>query len=143
MNVKDIMTSKVAYVSPDTTITQAAQLMQKHNIGSVPVCQGDKVVGIVTDRDIVVRNVAHGKDADNTPVSDVMTSSVQTISAHEDIHTAARLMADKKIRRMPVTEGNKLVGMIALGDLATQARYDVELALTLGEISEPAKPQQM
>ena len=140
MNVKDIMTSNVTYVSPDTTITQAAQLMQKHNIGSVPVCQGDSVIGIVTDRDIVVRNIAHGKDPGSTPVRDVMTSSVQTVSPEDDLSDVAKIMADNQVRRVPVTDGNKLVGMLALGDLATEAKTDVELARTLGEISVPAMP---
>ncbi len=143
MNVRDIMTSDVAYVNPDTTIAQAAQLMQKHNIGSVPVCQGDSVVGIVTDRDIVVRNVAHGQDADDTPVRDVMTTAVQTVSPDDDLHQVAKIMAQKQIRRVPVTDGDKLVGMVSLGDLATEAKHDVELARTLGEISEPSKPEKM
>lgn len=143
MHVKDIMSSKVAFVSPETTVTQTAQLMQKHNIGSLPVCQNNNVVGIVTDRDIVVRNIAHGKDPGSTPVRDVMTSTVQTVSPDDDLQKAAQIMAQKKIRRIPVVNNNQLVGMLALGDLATQAVHDVELAQTLGEISEPAQPYRL
>ncbi|HHW09576.1 MAG TPA: CBS domain-containing protein [Firmicutes bacterium] len=143
MNVKDIMTTQVAYVDANATVAEAAKLMQKHNIGSVPVCEGTRVVGIITDRDIVVRNVAHGKSADSTPVREVMTSKVHTVSPETDIQQVAGIMAEQQVRRLPVVEGDRLVGMISLGDLATEALYDVEVARTLGEISEPSRPFRM
>lgn len=143
MKVKDIMTDQVAYVSPETTVVEAAQLMQKHDIGMVPVCQGKNVVGLVTDRDIVVRNIAHGKDPQKTMVKEVMTSQVKTVNPEMTLNQAAELMSTNQIRRLPVVDHDQLVGIVALGDLATQAKYDVELARTLGQISSPSEPENL
>lgn len=143
MKIKDIMTDKVAYVNPQTPLIEVAQLMQKHDVGAVPVCEGQKVMGVVTDRDIVVRNVAHGKDPHSTPVRDVMTTDVRSISPEMSLNQVAEIMADQQIRRLPVIENDHLVGMVSLGDLATKAKYDVELAQTLGQISYPSKPEQV
>lgn len=143
LKIKDIMTDQVAFVSPETTIVETAQLMQKHNVGSIPVCEGQNIVGIVTDRDIVVRSVAHGKDASTSPVRDVMTSNVQSVSPEMELNQVAELMSKEQIRRLPVVENNRLVGMVSLGDLATQAKHDVEIAQTLGEISKPSQPEQL
>ena len=143
LKIKDIMTDTVAFVSPDTTVVETAQLMQKHDIGSMPVCEGSNIVGIVTDRDIVVRNVAHNKDPKITPVRDVMTSQVKTLTPDTDLNQAATMMSQDRVRRIPVVNNNRLVGMISLGDLATQAKSDVELAKTLGEISSPSEPENM
>lgn len=143
MKVRDIMTKNVAYVNPNSTVWDAAQLMQKHNIGSVPVCDQNGVVGIVTDRDIVIRNVASGSNPMNTPVRDVMTSHVTTVTPEMDVSEVTEMMANNKIRRMPVVENNKLVGMVSLGDLATNAMYDAEIAEALSEISRPSRPEKM
>ena len=143
LKIKDIMTDEVATVSPETTVVEVARLMQKHNIGSLPVCDGPDLVGIVTDRDIVVRSVANGKDLAATPVREVMTQRVVTVSPETDAHQVATLMSHQQIRRLPVVENNRLVGMVSLGDLATQAKAEVEIAKTLGEISQPAAPRQM
>lgn len=137
------MTDKVACVNPQTTVIEVAQLMQKHDVGAIPVCEGQKVTGVVTDRDIVVRNIAHGKDPHSTPVRDVMSTNVQSISPETSLNQAAGIMADHQIRRLPVVENDRLVGMVSLGDLATRAKYDVELAQTLGEISTPSQPEQI
>jgi len=120
-----------------------AQLMQKHNVGSIPVCDENGVVGIVTDRDIVVRNIAHGKDPHQTPVRDVMTSDVTTVSPDDEIRDVFGLMSQKKIRRLPVVENNHLVGIVALGDVATEAPQDVEISETLADISSPSRPEKM
>ncbi|HOQ75516.1 MAG TPA: CBS domain-containing protein [Thermoclostridium sp.] len=143
MKVKDIMTRNVAYINPASTVVEAAQLMQKHNVGSVPVCDESGVIGIVTDRDIVVRNIAHGKDPHQTPVRDVMTSEVTTVSPEAEIRDVFGIMSEKKIRRLPVVENNRLVGIVALGDVATGARQDVEISSTLADISSPSKPEMM
>jgi len=143
LKIKDIMSNHVAYLNPDANLVEAAQLMQKHDVGVLPVCQGENVVGIVTDRDIVVRNIAHGKDPQSTPVKQVMTSDVRMISPEMELEQAAEIMADHQIRRLPVVEHNRIVGMVSLGDLATQAKYDVELANTLGKISSPSKPENI
>lgn len=143
VKIREIMTDKVAYVDPQTTVVEAAQLMQKHNVGVVPVCQGQKVLGIVTDRDIVVRNVAHGKDPHTTSVRDVMTTDVKSITPEMSLNQVAGIMADLQIRRLPVIENDCLVGIVSLGDLATKAKFDMELARTLGEISYPSQPEQL
>ncbi len=143
MKIRDIMTDDVAVVSPDTTVIEVAQLMQKHDVGAVPVCEGANVVGLVTDRDIVVRNIAHGRDPHLTPVRDVMTTQVKAANPEMSLSQAAGIMAAQQIRRLPVIAENHLVGMVSLGDLATKAKYDVELGTTLGEISLPSEPEKM
>lgn len=136
MKVKDIMTKDVAYINPKATVVEAAQLMQKHNVGSIPVADQNGVLGIVTDRDIVVRNVAHGKSPQNTPVCDVMTSQVTTVTPDMDMDEVSGIMAQNQVRRMPVVENNRLVGIVALGDIATDTRFDTEASQALTEISK-------
>ncbi|MDK2800241.1 MAG: hypothetical protein PWP27_2579 [Clostridiales bacterium] len=143
LQLKDIMTSKVVTVSPDTPIEQVAQLMQKHNIGVVPVVDDSGVKGVITDRDIVVRNVAHGTNPKTLKASDVMTSQVTTAAPTMDVSDASRLMAQKQIRRLPVVENNKLVGVVALGDLAVNPAFDTEASEALSEISTPSRPYRV
>jgi CBS domain-containing protein len=143
MKVKDIMTRNVAYINPASTVVEAAQLMQKHNVGSVPVCDENGIIGIVTDRDIIVRNIAHGKDPHQTPVRDVMTSEVTSVGPETEIRDVFGIMSEKKIRRIPVVENNQLVGIVALGDVATSAKQDVEISSTLADISSPSRPEMM
>jgi CBS domain-containing protein len=143
LKIKDIMTNDLAVISPDATVIEAAQIMQKHNVGVVPVCEGTNMVGLVTDRDIVVRNIAHGKDPNHTSVRDVMTTQVKSISPETSLSQAAGIMATQQIRRLPVIEEERLVGMVSLGDLATKAKNDVEVSTTLGEISIPSEPEKM
>lgn len=139
MKAKDIMTKNVAFLNPTSTVTEAAQLMQKYNIGSVPVCDQNGVVGIVTDRDIVVRNVAHGTNSQSMKVSDVMTSQITTTTPEADVNDVSRIMSQNQIRRIPVVENNKVVGIVSLGDIATDAKYDTEVADTLIDISKANK----
>jgi CBS domain-containing protein len=143
MKVRDIMTKNVAYINPNSTVVEAAQLMQKHNVGSIPVCDQTGVIGIVTDRDIVVRNIAHGNNPQNTTVKDVMTSSVTTATPDMDVDDISKIMASNQIRRVPVVENNMIVGMIALGDVAVDNRFDTEASSALSEISKPANPQML
>lgn len=139
MKVRDKMTKNVGYVNPSNTVVEAAQLMQKLNVGSVPVFDQSKVVGVVTDRDIVVRNVAHGKIPQDTKVQDVMTSQVTTVTPDMDVDEVAKIMAQQQIRRVPVVENNQLVGILALGDMATDYRFDAEASEALTEISKKTK----
>ena len=136
MKVKDIMTKEVAYINPDSNVVEAAQLMQKHNVGSIPVCDQSGVIGIVTDRDIVVRNVAHGNNPQNTPVRDVMTGQITTASPDMDVNDITQIMSQKQIRRVPVVQDNKIVGMVALVDVATDNRFNMEASESLTEISK-------
>jgi len=139
MKVKDIMTKNVAYVKPDTSVYDAASLMQQHNVGAIPVCDNNGVVGMVTDRDIVVRNVVTGSDPKSTPVSNIMTTGVATVSSDTDVRDVGEIMAQKQVRRVPVVDNNQLVGIVALGDLATDMRFDTEAAEALTDISKPVK----
>ena len=143
LKVKDIMTKNIAYVNPTSTVTEAAQLMQKHNVGAIPVCDQTGVIGLVTDRDIVVRNTAHGDNPQNTPVRNVMSSNVTTVSPEADVNEVSRMMSQNQIRRMPVVENNKLVGIVSLGDIATDSRFDMEASNALSDISRPSRPEQM
>ncbi len=141
MKVKDIMTTNVTYVEPNASILDTAKLMQQHNVGSIPVCDKGSVVGMVTDRDIVVRNIAIGKNPQQTPVSDIMTTGVTSVSPDMEMSQVTKMMANSQIRRVPVVDQNNLVGIVALGDVATDAKFDTEVADTLTEISRPSKPQ--
>jgi len=143
MKVKDKMTKSVASVTPDTTVDQVAQLMEKHNIGAIPIVDQDNLVGIVTDRDIVIRNIAEGKDPKTTPVSSVMTTHVVSVTPDADVNEVADKMAQNQIRRVPVVENNKLVGILSIGDIATDRMFDMEASKALTEISKPARPEQM
>ncbi|KNY30385.1 CBS domain-containing protein [Pseudobacteroides cellulosolvens] len=143
MKVKEIMTKNIAYLNPMSTVVEAAQLMQKHNVGAIPVCDQSGVIGLVTDRDIVVRNIAHGKSPNDTPVKDVMTSQVTTISPETDVDDATKIMSQNQVRRLPVVENNMLVGILSLGDMAADSRFDTEASKALAEISIPAKPEKM
>ena len=139
MKVRDKMTKNVEYVKPTNTVVEAAQVMQKLNVGSVPVFDHNKVVGMVTDRDIVVRNVAHGKSPQDTKVQDVMTSQVTTVTPDMEVEEVSKIMAQQQIRRVPVVENNQLVGILSLGDIATDYRFDTEASEALSEISKTKK----
>jgi len=137
------MTDRVAFVGPDASIEHVAQLMQRHNVGSIPVVDNGSIVGIVTDRDIVVRGIAQGKEAANTPVSQIMTTDVQSVTPDMTLEQAALIMSEYQVRRLPVVEGDRLVGIVSLGDLATYGRYDVEVSDTLGKVSTPSRPENI
>jgi CBS domain-containing protein len=139
MKVRDIMSRDVAYIRPETPIIDAARLMQQHNVGSIPVCDRNSVVGMVTDRDIVVRNVVIGTDPKSTPVSNIMTTNITSVSPDTDVDDLEDIMSQKQIRRIPVVDQNGLVGIVALGDLATDSRFDTEASSALTDISKPQK----
>lgn len=135
MKVKDVMTKNVACISPQSTVIEAARLMQKHNIGVIPVCDATKMVGIVTDRDIVVRNIANGTGVDKE-VRDIMTSDVKTVTKDMDVEDATDIMSASQVRRLPVVENNKVVGMVSIGDIATISnRSSRQAGETLADIS--------
>lgn len=137
MNVAEVMTKQVETVSPQQTVGEAAQLMQQLDTGVLPVGENDRLVGMVTDRDIVVRAVAQGRGPD-AQVREAMTESVLYCFEDASIEDAARQMAEAQVRRLPVMNRDKrLVGIIALGDLAAAADSNVVDAALTG-ISEPA-----
>lgn len=140
MKVRDVMTSNVSTISTDSTIQDAAYQMKNLDVGSIPVCDSSKrPVGIVTDRDIVIRNVSEGMGG-NTSVDTVMTKNVITVSPDTDIHEAAEIMSNHQIRRLPVVENNKIIGIVSIGDLAVRDIYINEAGDALSNISQPSRP---
>jgi CBS domain-containing protein len=135
--VEEIMTRDPRTVNASDPVTEAARAMRDSDIGDVVVVDGGEVSGIVTDRDIVVRGVAEGRDPDSTNVSDVCTSGIETIEPGASVDDALRLMREHDIRRLPVVDGGNPVGIISLGDLAVER----EPESTLADISA-ASPDQ-
>jgi CBS domain-containing protein len=138
MKISEIMTKDVISLSVDDTAEHAAELMKEHNIGSIPVNTEDKVVGIVTDRDIIVRCIAEGKDIKMQKVRDIMTSNPVVGNQDINVEDAARIMSERQIRRLPIVENNHLVGMVSLGDLAVEPKLHMEAGEALSEISIPS-----
>ena len=137
MVVKDLMNPSVVTIEPTSSAALAARLISRHNVGALPVCSGDgRLRGMVTDRDIVLRCVAAEEDPAQTLVRDIMTRGCATVSPRDDCRAATRLMAQQQVRRLPVVEEGRLVGMISLADLARCGRFDMEAAQALCEISE-------
>jgi CBS domain-containing protein len=136
MLVSELMSNNLITISPDEPASLAARLLYRHNIGSVPVCTEDgKLKGVVTDRDIVMRCVAAENDPETTPVREIMTRGLITVSPKDDVRVAARQMAESQVRRLPVVESGKLVGYLSIGDLAKTHMYDMEASKALSEIS--------
>lgn len=140
MKVSEIMTESVASLNSNDTIERAAQLMMEHNIGSIPVCRGEKVVGVITDRDITLRSVANGQNAKVQTVKEIMSSNPVFIQPSMEAEDAARIMSERQIRRLPVVENDNLVGIVSLGDIATNSTMKNLAEKTLCEISEPCTP---
>ena len=137
MQVKDLMNPSVVTVEPTASAALAARLISRHNVGSLPVCaEGERLRGVVTDRDIVLRCIATEDDPAQTPVRDIMTRGCATVSPDADCREATRLMSLHQVRRLPVVENDRLVGMISLADVARSGRFDMEAAQALCEISE-------
>ena len=140
MQLKDVMTPGVEVIAPDASIYEAAEKMSHRDIGPLPVCEGDRLIGMLTDRDITVRAVAAGRDPRTTHVRDVMTPDVVYGFDDEEVQDAARLMAQYQIRRLPVLNRSKqLVGMVALGDLAVHPGIQPVTTEVLEQVSEPGK----
>src|SRR5690242_15714414 len=127
MKVSDVMTTEVETVQMDSTLEEVASIMKIENVGALPVVDEDEdLVGIITDRDIIVRCIAEGKNPADTNVEEVLSHELETIEPDADIEEAARLMADKQIRRLPVCQEGELVGMLSIGDLAVKSARSSE-----------------
>ncbi|MFZ5824119.1 MAG: CBS domain-containing protein [Bacillota bacterium] len=140
MKLRELMTENVRTCRADSPLTEVAKIMSEVNCGCVPVVEGEKLAGVITDRDIVLRAVANGRDIRNTTAGDCMTTPVITAAPDMDAHAAANLMAERQIRRLCCVEGDRLVGIVALGDLATVSIHVNEAGEALSDISEPARP---
>ena len=135
---REIMTRNVKTATREMTLREVAILLRDGDMGAMPIVESGKVVGIVTDRDIVVRGVSEGKDA-NSPIGDVMTAEVFAVRENDFVFEAIRLMGDKQVRRVPiVNEQGELVGIIAMADVALETEDQREIAETMEEISSCA-----
>lgn len=141
MEIKNIMTKTVTTVTPEDTVERAAQIMKEHNVGSIPVCRGEELVGIITDRDITIRSASQGQNVHQQQVREIMSSNPVTGTQNMDVHEAARLMSERQIRRLPIVENNKVIGIVALGDLAVEPNFANEAESALSNISVPASPE--
>lgn len=140
MQVRDLMSQGVVSITPGESAALAARLLSRHNVGSLPVCGEDgRLRGIVTDRDIVLRCVAAEEDPSKVPVRDIMSRNCAVVSPNDDAREASRMMAAAQVRRLPVTEEGKVVGMVSLGDLAVSQAYDMEASKALTDISDNVK----
>ena len=138
MRVSEIMTKNVRTAAPSTSLREVSAIMRDGDFGAVPIVDGGKLIGIVTDRDIVIRAVSKGKSADS-PVSETMTTELFTVTPDDFVFEAVRLMGDKQVRRMPVINNDgSLAGIIAMADVALEMEDEREIAETLEEISSGA-----
>ena len=120
MKISEVMTTEVEKVSADQTAREAASFMLRADAGSIPVCDGDRVIGMITDRDIAVRGVAEGRGPD-TPVSELMSDGIVCAHEDDDVQSVAQRMSEEQVRRMPVVDAEeRLIGIVSLGDLARE-----------------------
>ena len=138
MKVRELMTEEVATVTLATTLNEIASKMKEEDTGAIPVLDEDKLAGIVTDRDIVIRCIAEGKDPNELTAEDILSRELETIEPDADVQEAARIMARRQVRRLPVVEDGELVGVISLGDIAVKEDEDVA-GDTLQDVSRGAK----
>lgn len=145
MYVRDIMTKDLVIANTDDTVLDIARLMAHHNIGCIPIVEkGQKVLGIITDRDIVLSMAKYNKSLGQTLVSDIMTKNVYSVKPEAEVEQALMLMKRQQIRRLPVIDNDILVGMVSLGDFAVyddKDKYEISDALT--EISRPARAENI
>ena len=135
---RDVMTKDPASCTPSDTVAKVAGIMKQHDVGSVPVVESDKrLVGIVTDRDIVVKVVAGGRSADQATVKDAMTPNPASCREDDDLDQAMKLMKERQVRRMPIVDGSgRLTGIIAQADVATRVNKDAKTGELVEAISE-------
>ena len=136
MLVREVMGPCVVAIHPGESAALAARLLARHNVGALPVCAGDgQLRGVVTDRDLVLRCLAAEEDPRQVPVGRIMTRHPAQVAPGDDVRLAAQTMARHQVRRLPVVEAGRVVGMVSLGDLARCGRYEMEISRALTEIS--------
>ena len=142
--VNKVMTRGVKSLGPSDTVTTAAKAMDELNVGVIPICEGGKLLGVVTDRDIVVRAVALGFELSATKLSNVMSSNVRTVEEGDDVDDILQEMAQSQIRRLPVVDASgMLIGIVSLGDVASKSIDDeTDVGESLAAISSPAEPDR-
>lgn len=136
LTVKDLMTHELHVIPANATLQEAAKWMHEHDCGMLPVTENGRVLGTITDRDIVVRSVAKGDDPAKTPVSKAMTPAIHHVRENADVLKAAKLMEERQIRRLLVTDvDDRPVGLLSLGDLAVRSKDEALVGETLRELS--------
>ena len=136
MKVKELMTDKVIRIRPEESVEVAARALAHYNIGALPVCgENGKLLGMVTDRDLVIRCMAANRSAAETTVGQIMTGQVHAVEPDMDAQVAAHLMGRKQVRRLPVTENGRLCGIVSLADVARQDITSIDAADALQDIS--------
>ena len=136
--VTDVMTRHVRTLAPADSVAAAAKAMRELDVGVIPVCEGDKLLGMVTDRDIVLRAVAQGLGGD-TPLSTVMSTDIRTALETDDLDSVLADMASRQIRRLPVLDASqRLAGIISIGDIAVKGQDEEDVGQSLADISSPA-----
>lgn len=135
MKIADIMTKDVETCAPELSIQEIASKMLELDVGSIPISDGKRLLGIVTDRDIVIRGIASQVSLDS-PVSQILTSEMITGTKDMSIEDAAELMSKHQIRRLPILENDQLLGIVSLGDIAVRDRTDDNASMVLEEVSE-------
>jgi CBS domain-containing protein len=139
--ISEVMTRDVTVIRPDSNVQEAARMMRDWNIGAIPVCDGKRLVGMITDRDITIRSAAEGKSPADVQVSEVMSDQVLWCFEDQTVGEVLQQMGDQQIRRIPVVSRNmELTGVVSLGDLATRHEADTDSALE--EISAPSAPNR-
>jgi CBS domain-containing protein len=140
MKVHEIMTAHARSIAPDNTLVEAAGLMRELDVGALPVVDGGNLAGIITDRDIVVRSIADGRDPNNSTVGEVMSGGIVAVNADQDVEEATRIMEQKQIRRLPVLDrAERVVGIVSLGDIATSSNPAFS-GIALRDVSQPRNP---
>jgi CBS domain-containing protein len=136
-HIRDVMTPNPECVSEKDSLRDVARIMKEQDTGVVPVVDGRKIIGLVTDRDIVVRGLAEGKNLENTRVNDIMTRSVRSVREDASLNEVLEMMGRAEIRRVPVVNSNdELVGIVSLGDIASQGNQDGKVGRAVEDISE-------
>lgn len=137
MKIKELMSKTLIIARPEDSIPSIAIQMRDSCIGCLPICQGEQIVGIITDRDLVLRGLTQGEDINSLTVSQIMSTPVITVSSDTSIQEACQFMCQHQIRRLPVLEQGTLVGILSLGDLALHPCYKELAQVTLSSISKP------
>ena len=140
-SIAEVMTPDVEVIDPNQSLQRAAQMMDELNVGALPVCDGRRLVGMITDRDITVRATAAGLDPQETPVSEVMTDHMRWCTEDQSTEEVMKQMGDVQIRRLPVlNDKRQIVGIVSLGDLAVRQGGHIDSVLR--EVSQPSQPDR-
>lgn len=141
MKVADVMTTDVDCCTPEDSCTEAAIKMKELDVGVIPICENEKLLGIITDRDLVIKGLVNNLSGESS-ISKLMTNDVVNGTKEMSVEEAANIMSEHQIRRLPIVENDKLVGIVSLGDLAVSNQSNKKTGVTLENISVPAEPNK-